>query len=119
MTEAKLAPNLPDWMVEHTKRYLSSGGTEGHMYKMTPPGRQDTTNEGAPDGRGDDDGVRQLWLGRLLRRSRVGRGDPAGPARRRFGLRLPVVGGAPFQRLLVRARQSPADDLPDGDVPQC
>ena len=26
MTDAKLAPNLPDWMVEHTKRYLSSGG---------------------------------------------------------------------------------------------
>ena len=22
MTEAKLAPNLPDWMVEHTNRYL-------------------------------------------------------------------------------------------------
>ena len=31
-----------------------------------------------------------------------------------FGLRLPVVGRAPFQRLLLRARQHPADDLPDG-----
>ena len=39
MTEAKLAPNLPDWMVEHAKRYIASGGTEGHMYKMTQPGR--------------------------------------------------------------------------------
>jgi hypothetical protein len=39
MTEAKLAPNLPDWQVEHTNRYLSSGGTDGHMYKMTQPGR--------------------------------------------------------------------------------
>src|SRR6266403_569707 len=39
MTEAKLAPNLPDWMVEHAARYLSSGGTDGHMYKMTQPGR--------------------------------------------------------------------------------
>jgi deazaflavin-dependent oxidoreductase (nitroreductase family) len=39
MAEAKLAPNLPDWMVEHANRYLSSGGTDGHMYKMTQPGR--------------------------------------------------------------------------------
>jgi hypothetical protein len=29
MARAKLAPNLPDWMVEHTNRYLSSGGTDG------------------------------------------------------------------------------------------
>ena len=43
MTEAKLAPNLPDWMVEHTKRYLASGGTDGHMYKMTQPGRPEMT----------------------------------------------------------------------------
>ncbi len=33
MAEAKLAPNLPDWMVEHANRYLASGGTDGHMYK--------------------------------------------------------------------------------------
>jgi len=26
MAEAKLAPNLPDWMVEHANRYLASGG---------------------------------------------------------------------------------------------
>ena len=26
MTEAKLAPNLPDWMVKHANRYLASGG---------------------------------------------------------------------------------------------
>ena len=43
MTEAKLAPNLPAWMEEHANRYLSSGGTEGHMYKMTPPGRPEMT----------------------------------------------------------------------------
>jgi hypothetical protein len=24
MAEAKLAPNLPDWMVEHANRYLTS-----------------------------------------------------------------------------------------------
>ncbi len=38
MTEAKLAPNMPNWMVEHANKYLASGGTEGHMYKVTPPG---------------------------------------------------------------------------------
>jgi proline iminopeptidase len=38
MAEAKLAPNLPEWMRKHTDLYLSSGGTEGHMYKVTPPG---------------------------------------------------------------------------------
>ena len=43
MTEAKLAPNLPGWMVDHANRYLSSGGTEGHMYKMTQPGRPEMT----------------------------------------------------------------------------
>lgn len=39
MTESRLAPNLPDWMVEHAKRYLASGGAEGHMYEMAQPGR--------------------------------------------------------------------------------
>ena len=43
MTEAKLAPNLPDWMVQHANRYLSSGGTDGHMYKTTLPGRGEIT----------------------------------------------------------------------------
>jgi deazaflavin-dependent oxidoreductase (nitroreductase family) len=38
MSEAKLAPNLPDWMVEHANRYLASGGTDGHMYKITVRG---------------------------------------------------------------------------------
>ena len=35
MAEAKIAPNLPDFMVKHASRYLASGGTEGHMYTMT------------------------------------------------------------------------------------
>ncbi len=39
MKEAKLAPNLPDWMQEHATRYLSSGGTDGHMYKASLPDR--------------------------------------------------------------------------------
>ena len=43
MTEAKLAPGLPDWMVEHANRYISSGGTDGHIYKMTQPGRPELT----------------------------------------------------------------------------
>ena len=38
MAEAKLAPNLPQWMIDHTNRYISSGGTDGHMYTVTPPG---------------------------------------------------------------------------------
>jgi deazaflavin-dependent oxidoreductase (nitroreductase family) len=43
MTDAKLAPNLPGWMVDHANRYLSSGGTEGHMYTVTPPGHSEMT----------------------------------------------------------------------------
>jgi deazaflavin-dependent oxidoreductase (nitroreductase family) len=43
MARAKLAPNLPDWMVEHANRYLSSGGTDGHIYRMTQPGRPEIT----------------------------------------------------------------------------
>ena len=43
MTETKLAPNLPGWMAEHANRYLSSGGADGHMYKMTQPGRPEIT----------------------------------------------------------------------------
>jgi F420H(2)-dependent quinone reductase len=37
MADAKLAPNLPQWMKDHTDRYLASGGTDGHMYKMVRP----------------------------------------------------------------------------------
>src|ERR1700704_5717408 len=43
MAEAKLAPNLPDWMVEHANRYLASGGTDGHIYKTTVPQRGEIT----------------------------------------------------------------------------
>ena len=38
MAEAKLAPNLPQWMVDHANRYISSGGKEGQIYTVTPPG---------------------------------------------------------------------------------
>ena len=37
MSDAKLAPNLPQWMVDHVARYLSSGGTDGHMYTINAP----------------------------------------------------------------------------------
>jgi F420H(2)-dependent quinone reductase len=30
-------------MVEHANRYLSSGGADGHMYKVTQPGRPEIT----------------------------------------------------------------------------
>ena len=43
MAEAKLAPNLPDWMVKHANRYIASGGTDGHMYKINVPGRGEIT----------------------------------------------------------------------------
>ena len=43
MTEAKLAPNMPKWMVDHTNLYLSSGGKEGHMYTIKQPDRPSLT----------------------------------------------------------------------------
>jgi len=43
MADAKLAPNLPQWMIEHANRYIASGGTDGHMYTVTPPGRSQMT----------------------------------------------------------------------------
>jgi len=34
MTETKLAPKMPKWMVDHVDRYLSSKGTDGHMLNI-------------------------------------------------------------------------------------
>jgi proline iminopeptidase len=31
MTEAKLPPNIPDWIKDHVQRYLTSDGADGHM----------------------------------------------------------------------------------------
>ena len=70
MTEAKLAPNLPDWMVEHANRYLSSGGADGHMYKMTPAGPAGNYSASAA---ADDDGPeigRKVHLPAVLRENR-------------------------------------------------
>jgi deazaflavin-dependent oxidoreductase (nitroreductase family) len=43
MAEAKLAPKLPQWMIDHANRYISSGGTDGHMYTIAPPGYAEMT----------------------------------------------------------------------------
>jgi proline iminopeptidase len=43
MADAKLAPNLPQWMVDHANRYIASGGRDGHMYTVTPPGYSEMT----------------------------------------------------------------------------
>lgn len=43
MADAKLAPNLPQWMIDHSNRYLSSRGTDGHIYKANPPGYGEMT----------------------------------------------------------------------------
>jgi deazaflavin-dependent oxidoreductase (nitroreductase family) len=43
MSEAKLAPGIQNWMVDHANKYLSSGGKEGHLYKVTPPGYTEMT----------------------------------------------------------------------------
>ena len=51
MAEAKLALNLLRWRIEHSSRYLSSGGADGHLYKMTRPG-----GPGSVRGRGGNSG---------------------------------------------------------------
>ncbi len=38
MIQAKVPEGLPNWMSEHVDRYLKSGGTDGHMYTIKPPG---------------------------------------------------------------------------------
>lgn len=43
MTEIKLAPNMPQWMKDHVDRYVSSGGTDGHLYTISRPGTPDMT----------------------------------------------------------------------------
>lgn len=43
MTEIQIAPNLPQWMKDHVDRYLSSGGSDGHMYKITLPNMPELT----------------------------------------------------------------------------
>lgn len=43
MTDFQIAPNLPKWMKDHVDRYLSSGGTDGHMYKITLPNMPELT----------------------------------------------------------------------------
>jgi len=43
MADAKLAPKMPKWMVDHVDLYLKSGGKEGHDYTLTPPNQPSRT----------------------------------------------------------------------------
>lgn len=43
MADAKLAPNLQQWQIDHANEYVSSGGAKGHMFKRTPPGYPEMT----------------------------------------------------------------------------
>ena len=43
MSEAKLAANLPGWMIDHATRYIASGGTYMCMFTVTPPGYPEMT----------------------------------------------------------------------------
>ncbi len=38
MAEAKLAPNLPDWMVKHANRYLAAAEPTGTCTRQPCPG---------------------------------------------------------------------------------
>ena len=38
MIDAKVPAGLPQWMSDHIDRYLKSGGKDGHMYTIKPPG---------------------------------------------------------------------------------
>jgi deazaflavin-dependent oxidoreductase (nitroreductase family) len=38
MIDAKVPAGLPQWMSDHVDRYMKSGGKDGHMYTITPPG---------------------------------------------------------------------------------
>jgi proline iminopeptidase len=38
MIEAKVPEGLPKWMSDHVDRYLKSGGKDGHLYTIKPPG---------------------------------------------------------------------------------
>ena len=38
MIQAKVPEGLPQWMSEDLDRYLKSGGKDGHMYTIKPPG---------------------------------------------------------------------------------
>ena len=38
MIQAKVPEGLPKWMSDHIDRYMKSGGKDGHMYTLKPPG---------------------------------------------------------------------------------
>ncbi|MCX7380143.1 MAG: nitroreductase family deazaflavin-dependent oxidoreductase [Alphaproteobacteria bacterium] len=41
MSEAKLGPKQAQWIIDHADRYISSGGTDGHMYTLKPAGGEE------------------------------------------------------------------------------
>ena len=41
MIDAKVPAGLPQWMTDHIDTYMKSGGKEGHIYKIKPPGYGD------------------------------------------------------------------------------
>ncbi|HZP99761.1 MAG TPA: nitroreductase family deazaflavin-dependent oxidoreductase [Reyranella sp.] len=43
MIDGKMPDNLPQWMKDHVARYLKSGGTDGHMYTASFPGKPTLT----------------------------------------------------------------------------
>jgi proline iminopeptidase len=68
MAEAKLAPSLPQWMVDHANRYISSGGREGNVYTVTPPGYSEIARTvAAVDDNGPEVGP-EIHLPAVLRR---------------------------------------------------
>ena len=44
MIQAKVPEGLPQWMSEHVDRYLKSGGKDGHIYTIKPPGMDKQIN---------------------------------------------------------------------------
>ena len=70
MTEAKLAPNLPDWQVQHANRYLASGGTEGHMYKTRRAGTGRDHGAGAASDHHRPQVRREVHISAVLRNGR-------------------------------------------------
>ena len=38
MIQAKIPTTLPKWQLDHVDLYLKSGGKDGHMYTVKPPG---------------------------------------------------------------------------------
>ena len=78
MAEAKLAPNLPQWVIDHANRYIYSGGSEGHIYTVTPPGYSEMH-------------VPSLLLTTTSTRAGIGTSSPIPRSRFRWGRKRPKL----------------------------